>query len=215
MKTTQYVQQERAIAAADRGGIRERWMWGLRLLRDSEKIAPAGGLKHGVAEQLIAAATKRGLKLSDREIRWRLQCARAYPTETQIGNAITGFGTWFSLIQAGFPALEAPTDEPPADHRTPEEIRHDRARQLADLSDPQGSLFPLSQFEPVTATLKELQAYADEQADLTSRFVAHDAKRQGYLNDLIAAADGDLSATWHDAHEAWKCATDATDEDAA
>lgn len=202
MKTTQYVQQEKAIIAADSGGIRQRWLWGLRLLRDTEKMSSGGAsLKHGVTAALIEAAAKRGLKLSEREIRYRVQCARAYGTEAEIGNAIADFETWSGLIQAGFPAYEVDLDETPADHRTPEEIRRDRARQLAETADPQGSLFPLGQFEPVTTTLKELADYADEQEAITSRFVAHDAKRRDYLNSLTKAADGDLGVTWQAAHD--------------
>lgn len=81
MKVTQYVRQERAIASADSGGIRERWIWGLRLLRDPDAMSSPKSLRHGVADQLMAAAARAGRKLSDREIRWRLQCARTYPTE--------------------------------------------------------------------------------------------------------------------------------------
>jgi hypothetical protein len=202
MKTAQYLQAEKAISAADSGGIRGRWLYGLRLLRDTEKMSKGGGgLKHGVAETLIAAYKKRGWKLSHTEIRRRIQCARAYPTEAQISQIMADFKTWTDLQTAGFPPVPIPEGEPLADHRTPEEVRHDRARQLADLADPQGALFPLSRFEPVTTTLKELADYADEQEALTARFAAHDAKRRAYLDDLIEAADGDLSATWQDAHD--------------
>src|SRR6266540_1006955 len=203
MKTSQYVQQEKAIAAADSGGIRQRWLYGLRLLRDPEAMASQKSLRHGVAALLIAAAQKRGLTLSEREIQRRLQCARAYPTEAQIRHAVSGFETWHDLVAAGFPPFEAPDGESPADHRTPEEVRHDRARRLADVTDPQGTLFPLSQFEPMTATLKDLKDYAEGQAALTARFAAHDAKRSAYLNGLIEAAGGDLDTTWQAAHEAW------------
>jgi hypothetical protein len=202
MKTTQYVRQWKAVAAADSSGIRERWLWGLRLLRDPEKMSKGGGgLKHGVAAKLIAAAAKSGLKLSEREIQWCLQLARAYGTEAEIRTVCSDFRTWSDLRQAGFPPVEKPDGEPLADHRTPEEIRHDRARQLADLADPQGALFPLSHFEPVTTTLKELADYAAEQKAITARFAAHDAKRDAYLDELIEAAGGDLSMTWQTAHD--------------
>lgn len=214
MKTTQYVQQEKAIAAADSGGIRHRWLWGLRLLRDPDAISKGGGgLKHGVAATLIAAAAKRGLKLSDREIRRRLQCARAYGTEAEIGHAVADFKTWRDLADANFPAYKSDANEPLADHRTPEEVRHDRARQLADMVDPQGALFPLSLFEPATATLKDLAEYTDEQEGITARFAAHDAKRRAYLNSLIQAADGDLNVTWQDAHDRVASKSDTEDPD--
>jgi hypothetical protein len=202
VKTTQYVRQSSAIAAADSGGIRERWMWGLRLLRDPDAFNPGSSqLRPGRADVLIAAHATRGIKLSTTEIRYRLQCARAYPTEAEFATACGEFGSWSDLRNAGFPTYEAPLGEPLADHRTPEEVRRDRARQLTDITNPQGALFPLSHFEPITATLKELQEYAQEQAELTARFVAHDDKRRAYLAELVQAADGDLSMTWQEAHD--------------
>jgi hypothetical protein len=202
MKATQYVNQSRKIAAGDSGTIRDRWMQGLRLLRDPEVFAPGSSqLKPGAAAEWIEAHAKRGVTISERELRYRLQCARAYRTETEFGNAVAEFSTWHDLVQAGFPPFPGLDGEPPADHRTPEEIRRARARQLADITDAQGALFPLSDFEPVTATLKELQDYTAQGEELTARFVAHDKKRRAYLNCLIDAADGDLSMTWQEAHD--------------
>lgn len=199
MKTTQYVRQERAIAAADSGGIRERRLYGLRLLRDPEAMSSDKSLKHGVSAQLVAAAKARGLRLSDREIRRRIQCARAYPTDSQIGHAVADFETWRDLADANFPPYEALPGEPPSDWRTDAERATDRARALAALVDKQGSLFPLGLFEPVTTTLKELRDYAEEQEELTARFVEHGRRRREYLDDLIKAADDDLSVTWAEA----------------
>lgn len=202
MKTTQYVRQEKAIAAANAGGIRQRWLYGLRLLHDPEAMTESGkSLKHGVTEQLIAAAKAAGLKLSPREIRYRLQAARVYVTESQIRHACADFEDWSALREANFPAFDADPGEPPADHRTDAERKHDRGRALLDLIGEQGSLFPLDQFEPVTSTLKELQAYAEEMAELTARFAARDEERRSYLDELIAAADDDLSMTWQEAHD--------------
>ena len=215
MRVAQYMQQEKHIAAADSGGIRERWLWGLRLLADAEKVTPAGGLRNGVIETLTTAAEKRGLKtLSRREIQWRLQLAKAYPTDAQLRTACAQFESWSALREAGFPPFEAPPDEPAADHRTDAEKTHDRARQLAGMTDPQGTLFPLNQFEPAEATLKDLKDYADEQSDITDRFVARDAERREYLDGLIDAAGDDLSWTWQQAHEAWDAGNyDAATED--
>lgn len=200
MKTTQYVRQEKAIAVADSGGIRQRWIWGLRLLRDTEAMASPKSLRHGVADQLITAAKAGGLKLSVREIQRRLQCARTYETEAQIRHAVSDFETWHDLVEAGFPPYEAPDGEASADHRTEAERDHDRARALADLVGTQGTLFPLRDFEPVETTLKELWDYAEQQEALTSRFVSHGLRRRDYLDRLIAAADNDMSMTWLEAH---------------
>lgn len=202
MKTTQFVRQEKAIAAADKGGVRERWLWGLRLLRNPEAYAEGSTqLKPGRAEELIKAAQAAGLKLSASEIRYRLQCARAYPTEAGFAKALANFETWSAFIKANFPGFEVSPDEPPADHRTKTERDHDRARALLDLIGKQAALFPLSDFEPVTTTLKELQEHTVEMEELTARFAERDAKRRAYLESLIAAADGDLSMTWQDAQD--------------
>lgn len=202
MKLAQYTNQERAIAAADSGGIRQRWVWGLRLLHDPEKIAPAGGLKHGVTDALVSAAEKGGCKLSGREIRYRMQCARAYPTEVQIGNAVATFETWHDLIEAGFPAIDAPLDEPPADWRTQAERDHDRARALADVVGVQGTLFPLSHFEPVETTLKDLEDYAGQQDRINAGFIETSRKRREYLGQLVTAVKGDMGKTWAEAQAA-------------
>lgn len=42
--------------------------------------------------------------------------------------------------------------------------------------------------------------YAEQQEDLTARFVAHGRKRRAYLETLIKAADGNLDMTWQEAH---------------
>src|SRR5205814_1720505 len=157
-------------------------------------------LKPGRADELVTAATAAGLKLTVREIQFRLQCARAYSTEAQIANAGSQFESWTELRRAGFPPIPVSTDEPSADHRTQAERDHDHARALIDLIGEQGSLFPLRDFEPVTTTLKELVAYAEQQEELTARFLEHGRKRRAYLSSLIEAADGDLSATWQEAH---------------
>jgi len=202
MKTAQYLRQESAIAAADAGGIRERWMWGLRLLRDPDAFAPGSTqLKPGRTDELVRSARAAGRSLSAREIQRRLQCARAYGTEGEFRRAVAEFETWRELSDANFPAFEVDPDEPLADHRTDAERRRDRARALADVLGEQGSLFPLDDFEPATTTLKELAEYQATMAELTERFRRRDQQRREYLERLVEAAGGDLGATWQDAHE--------------
>jgi hypothetical protein len=201
VKTLQYLKQEKAIAFCDGGSIRGRWRWGLRLLRDPEAVASEKSLKHGVSEQLIAAAKRAGLKLSEREIRRRIQCAKAYPTEGQIGRAVADFSTWRDLSDANFPPYPADLQEPPADHRDDAERHRELARQLMSHASEQLDLFPLDTFDQATSTLSQLQVYTEEQDALTARFVARGALRRSYLERLILAADGDLSTTWAVAHE--------------
>lgn len=107
MKTTQYVRQEKAIATADSNVIRERWLWGLRLLRNPAAMSSEKSLRHGITDQLVAAAQAAGLKLTAREIQRRLQCARTYPTEAQMRRVTSDFESWFDLLKADFVYLRA------------------------------------------------------------------------------------------------------------
>jgi hypothetical protein len=81
-------------------------------------MSPRGrSLRHGIIEILIAAGQKAGFKISEREIQRRLQCARTYSTEAQIGHVVADLKTWRELADANFPAVPVPDGEPPADHR--------------------------------------------------------------------------------------------------
>lgn len=91
------------------------------------------------------------------------------------------FPHWTALVAASFPGIDAPSGEPPADHRTDAERKRDRARALLDMIGDQGTLFPLDQFEPTTTTLKELADYAREQREITGRFAERDRKRDAEL----------------------------------
>jgi hypothetical protein len=180
MKAAQHVRQIKAIEDADAGGIRERWMFGLRILRDPEQMTDSGkSLQHGAAERLIAAAglTPKGHK-----------------------RLTTDFDSWWKLVDAGFPPYEAVDGESPADHRNDAERAKDRERDLEDRFGEQGVLFASADVQPTISPLKELKQYADEMAELTGRFVERDRKRREYVDRLIEAADGDLSVTWLDAH---------------
>jgi hypothetical protein len=204
MKTAQYVSAEKGIAAADSGGIWERWRYGLRLLADPQAISTGngGGLRHGAADKLIAAAQAKGLRLSQREIQNRVQCAKTYPTESQMRNIISCFGTWFELVQARFPGVERDPGEPAADYRTTSERRHDAARQMAlDVID-QDHLFPLARFEPDVVVLKDLVDYTNEQDQITESFARTGRERHRYLNRLLEAVGYDVARTWRDAHRA-------------
>lgn len=201
MNITQYLRQEKAISAADKGGIRERWMWGLRLLRDPKAFAPGSSqLRPGRADEFVRGYKAKSIKLSQREIQYRLRAARTYETESQIAQISARFENWSSLIAADFPAVDALPGELPADHRDEAERHRDAKRALARSFGEQATLFPASDFEAAVTPLKTLAEYADEMEEWTGRQAERDRQRREYLNQLLDASGGDLSVMWQDAH---------------
>jgi hypothetical protein len=203
MKTAQYTAREAQIVTADAAGIRQRWMWGLRLLHDPNAFSSGSTqLRPGVADQLTQSAAKRGLKLSEREIRYRLQCARAYLTEAEFSTAVLNFRTWSELRDSGFPAYPAAAEEAPADWRTDAERTSDRNRAYLDATNGMDAMFPLRDFEPIETSLEDLEIFMKQQLEINESFAATYAKRRTYLDRLINAVGGDLSATWEQAEAA-------------
>lgn len=207
----QYTRQEQKIATADGGGIRQRWLYGLRLIRDPKRMSEGGGgLKHGATAALIEDARKLGIELSRREIQYRIRCGRTYPTESQMRNAVSHFATWHDLVAAGFPPFEPDEEgEPEADHRTDAEraaaAKAELRRQFGpNGGDPQLEIhlaqFPADRFDPKKSTLKDLLAHAEDMERMTAGYHETDKRRREYLNELLEAVDDDLSATWLAAH---------------
>jgi len=199
VKTAQYTHQEVQITTGDSASMRRRWLYGLRLLADPDAFnAGSSQLRPGVRERLAQSAAKRGIKLSDSEIGYRLRCARTYSTETEFATAVANFPTWDSLRSAGFPAFPAPPGEAPADWRTDSERAHDRNRAYLDATSGMDALFPLRDFEPVETTLDDLEDFMkDSQAthdDIVAGFEATHAKRRAYLDQLEEAVNYDLLA---------------------
>jgi hypothetical protein len=209
MRYARYLRYEKNIAASDTGGILERWSCGRRLLEDDTATTPAGNLKHGVLAKLIGNADAAGYKIGEREIQRRIQAARTYPTEAQIRLAIDGFGSWSDLYNAGFPEVDLPANAEPFDPRDADEKARDAARELARRSGQIGDqdqltlfdYFPDDRFNE-TSTLAELAKYAAEMAELTERYQRRDEERAAYLACLVAAVNGDMGATWEEAHAA-------------
>jgi len=207
MSTARYGRQEKAIAAADSGGIRQRWEYGRLLLVDDSMTTPAGNLRNGAIAALIIAAQRIGRKLSEREIQRRLQAGKAYPTEPQITHVCASYETWGALRDAGMPPVDAPPDAEPYDPRDAAERAREAARELTRHGkggDGQLALFdyfPDSRFDELS-TLAELTKYADEMAGLTERYAKKDRERADYLRSLINAVGGDLSKTWAEAQSA-------------
>lgn len=193
MRPDRYQKHERNITASDSGSILERWSYGRDLLNDDKRTTPAGNLRHGALAYLIGRAAQVGCKIGEQEIQRRLKAARTYQTEAEIRAAAHGFATWAELARAGFPAVEMAADAEPADDRNDGDRPAAPGEQL--------SLFPGEQFGRLS-TLAELAKYADEQRQYTDNMAARDQRRAEYLQRLIDAVGGDLSATWEQAEAA-------------
>lgn len=206
MRLGEYGRIEREISASDHGTIHQRWRYGRRLLCDAEMTTPAGNFKHGVLEKLIRAS---GGKLSERELRYRLQCGKAYPTRSQIGNAVADFSAWRELIQAGFPPYEGDLDELPYNPLDTEELvkQHgtEEGRRDEDSRYEEGGLYPRGECgtEAIiprdtygdSTPLHEVDRWADEELELAARHTGRAEKRRRYVDSLIKAVNGDLNAT--------------------
>ncbi|MFR0358646.1 hypothetical protein [Streptomyces sediminimaris] len=192
------------IARSESASIEDRWRWGHAILRDPHLMTGSGkSLRHGAAENLIASAgeTPGGKPLlSEGEIQRRLRCARAYPYASQIRHAVTDFGTWRELVQAGFPPYEPELGEDPADPRTADEIRRERERQYATLLGEQVGLFPLDAYVPERTSLKELGEFVAESEEMAVSFTKTSRRRRAYFDELTTAACGDLTRSWAEAH---------------
>lgn len=194
-RRSSYKTLQRAIAKDDKHSIGSRWEYGRRILGDPKKMAASGkSLRNGAIEALIADAAAVGSTLSRGEIQRRIQCARAYATDSQLRHAMTQFETWFDLIQAGFPAVD--TDETPA----PESALDDIEESAADAAG-QLSLFPdLVRGVPLQeATLRHLVAYDEWMCAMTASYARTDARRGKHLAELRAAVGDDLDATYAEA----------------
>jgi hypothetical protein len=202
--TSPYRRIEKAIAAADAGTVWERWLYGRRLLCDPSATDSNGDLRAGKMAELVEAASRAGVHLTEGEILARLEAARAYPRESQIRRARAVFGAWDALTGAGFPECEADPGEQPYDPRTATERLRQVQRQLA-LGEPDQltlfELFPEDRYSELS-TLADLAKYAAESEDITRRFVDRNEKRAAYLASLARVVNGDMSRTWAEAQAA-------------
>jgi hypothetical protein len=194
VKIDRYRKIERDIATHESGNIWERWRYGRLLLVDDGATTPNGHLRNGVLEQLLQAAEAVNATLSEREVRYRLQAGRQYPTEVQIRHAVAEYRTWHDLAQSGFSQVGDSEDGRPFDPRTDSELRGAAARHNPL---PHGweqlSLFPHAED---TDTLADLRRYLEEMEEITARYSERDSQRRDYFNQLLKAVNGDESATY-------------------
>lgn len=213
---SRYAKREKTIAAADADGIRERWEYGRLLLVDDTATTAAGNLRNGVLAELVRVSLRSAVLRSAtsqyaglrREIQYRLQCARAYPFESQITQASAQYGYWWQLIRAGFPPYPSEADERPYDPRSTQEIRRDLERSGHGIMPEPWQQRALFERFSDDDTLAALQRYAEEQSELTARYQARCVERHAYLTELIKAVNGDLSRTYGEAKAALEASPD-------
>jgi hypothetical protein len=189
---------QRAIARDDRHSIESRWSYGRAILADPRNLSASGEqLRVGVMEALIAGAAADGSRLSEREVRYRLQCARAYSTVNAIRQAAAGFETWTALVEAGFPSVAV--DDTPSPQSVLDEIEQGDPQEFEQLA--LFEVFPVMvRGRPLAeSSLGRLVAYADEMEAMTASFDRRDRKRREHLRELLLAVGGDLNVLYPDA----------------
>jgi hypothetical protein len=211
---------QRAIARDDKRSIEHRWAYGRAVLNDPRRMTASGkSLRHGAVEALIAEAKAIGTKLTEREIQYRLQCARAYKTINEIRTVAFGFESWSELREAGFPPIEV--DEPA---ESESDVEPDDLDAIGE-DDPYTvePLFEIPGFKPVLkingrktdladATVADAIAYRDMCREMHGNFGRTVAQVEASVSAMIAGSGGDLDAN---AVEAWKRGTgedDGSDE---
>ena len=209
MRYGRYLRLEKNIAASDTGGVRERWAYGCRLLADGTATTPNGNLKNGVRAGLVAESAARGHKLSEREISRRLQCAKMYPTEAQLCQALAQYGAWSDLAEANFPPVELPEGTDPGepfDPRDADEKLRDANAELERRKAQNPEQLALWDWSPrysfqgdehgPRSTLEQLYAACDVSERFTAGMAKYDADRRAYVDDMARECGGNLQASW-------------------
>ena len=196
---------QRTIARGDGRSIEDRWEYGMAILDNPKRMSASGkSLRHGATEALIAEAAALGSALSEQEIQRRIRCARTYKTINEIRHAMTDFGTWYDLIQAGFPEVEI--DGP--DEFEAAGIPTGPPDEFEQLTLIPGAPAVLSirgrKVDLTAATLGDFKAYCEQSAEITSNFAKRDAQLWAAYHTMLDVTD-DMGAN---VIETWKSATE-------
>lgn len=203
-----YLKLEKQIATDERDGVMGRWRYGRELLK-----AKAGRrqLPHGMTTELIVDALRAGLKLSEREIQYRVKCATIYDSEQKVRKALADFGGWFGLIQAGFPAVDVDESD---------EIDDMEEVGVAGPDVIEAPLFEIPGFKPVLkvngrkvdladATVGQAVAYRDMCMEMHENFGRTVYEIKTTVDVMLRGCGGDLDAN---ALEAWERGSAQADE---
>lgn len=88
------VELDKRVDFAEGEGLRQRWLFGKELLARRE----GKQLPNGLLDKLVAETKK-----SREELKKRVQFASKYPTEAEVGNAITHFKSWYRIVNEALP----------------------------------------------------------------------------------------------------------------
>lgn len=192
-KESPYLKLEKRIAADERGGIMDRWRYGRELIKERKGFSK---LPKGRLSELIVEAIRADLKVTEREIQYRIRCATIYDSEAKIRTACSEFGSWSALREAGFPVVEI-DEEDPAD-----EMEEVGIAAPAFVEDP---LFEIPGFKPVlkingrkvdlvSATVGQAVAYQKMCHDMHEGFGRTVAQIDETVKAMLRGSDGDLNA---------------------
>jgi hypothetical protein len=197
----EFLRLEKRIAAGERGGVVERWRYGRRLL---DAKAGRQRLPKGFIGDRVAEADRAGLRLTAREIQYRITLAEAYPTETHTRTAVRLFGSWTALREAGFPPVVV--DESDLE---PDEVEEAVSAAAPDEFE-QLSLIPglgpvikagVRRVPLDEATIADVRAYRDMYAQIHDNYGKRLALIEAALAAMAAGSGGDDAAN---AVQAWQ-----------
>jgi hypothetical protein len=204
VRYSRYRAIEQAIAAGDSSGIKQRWLYGRRLLCTDEMCTPDGNLRDGKREWLIDRAKRNGQKLSATEISYRLKAAKTYPSEACIVQILEQYENWWALIRAKFPQVTAPEGSIPFNPLETDELLRQsdrRGQRIMQHAGGQEGFDFGPDFKP-DDPLADIGEWLDEQDEINARFTAKASERRSYYGDLCEAVAWDLSKTWGEAQRA-------------
>jgi hypothetical protein len=198
-----YLKREIAIMKGERGDTEQRWHYGCDLIKERKGFSK---LPKGRLNELIVEAVRAGLKLSEREIQRRIKLATVYGSLAELRHAVTEFGSWHDLVQAGFPAVEIDEEDP---------IEEMEEVGVATPNVVEMPLFDIPGFKPTLringkkvdladATVRQAIDYRDMCREMHANFGRTVAQVESTVDVMIAGCDGDLDAN---ALDAWRRAT--------
>jgi hypothetical protein len=196
-RTISYLARERRIARGERDVNIERWQYGRDLL-----VVKAGRLQlpHGFLEDRVREAERAGLKgISRQELQRRLRFAEVYGSEAKVRQALTHFGGWSAIVNAGFPTLDGPDVDDPteAELSTPPD-----AWEQGELIPGFGETFRLDGRTVVTrdATVGQARRHREKFREMHESFGKTLAQLERSVDAMVTGSGGDDEANALDAY---------------